>query len=437
MNKLIHGFSKLSSEEKIDLVTNRFFENPLKSKQVIDLYRLANKTKQQVHERFSENTISNFLLPFSVAPNFLINQKTYCLPMVTEESSVVAAAANAAKFWYSRGGFQTRVDKMVKKGQVHFFFSGDNKKLEHLFDTHKSHLIKSTKHITHNMDKRGGGIQSIKFINSTDLLSDYYQLDLEFITIDAMGANFINSCLEVIAQEWNSIYNNSDLFSTSDYFEVLMSILSNHNPDCRVYVKVECPVNSLGQNTTEAHNYARRFVLACKIASVSLSRAVTHNKGILNGIDAVLIATGNDFRAVEASIHSYASINGAYQSLSQASISKGIFRFEMTIPLSIGTIGGLTKLHPLVNWGHQLLQWPNAERLMEIIAAAGLAQNFSAINSLITSGIQSGHMKMHLQNILSHLKATDEQRLKATKYFKNRKISVKMVEDYLNHKTSP
>ena len=432
MDKIIQSFSKLSTDEKIKWITHQFFEEPQKARILLTSYILQDKNLQEIHNQFSENNLSNFVLPLSVAPNFLINQKTYCLPMVTEESSVVAAAANAAKFWYSRCGFTARVQNKIKKGQIHFTFNGNPAKIKELFRQNEFTLIQSTDELTHNMHKRGGGIQSVKLIDSTKELPNYYQLDVDFITGDAMGANFINTCLEKMATTWESIYfQNSSSLSRDRQFEIIMSILSNDTPDCTVSVHVECPVKNLGQNLRDSEDYARKFVLACQIASVNKSRAVTHNKGILNGIDALVIATGNDFRSIEASIHSYASKDGRYKSLSTASIDRGIFRFEMTIPLSIGTIGGLTKLHPMVRWGHELLGWPNAEQLMEIVAASGLAQNFAAINSLITTGIQKGHMKMHLHNILSQLGATENQKLKAMDYFSNKKISFKAVETYL------
>ncbi|MCY3998675.1 MAG: hydroxymethylglutaryl-CoA reductase, degradative [Flavobacteriaceae bacterium] len=432
MNKLVQRFSKISTDEKIKLITQQYFENPQNAQFLLTSYLLHDKNLQEIHSQFSENNLSNFVLPFSVAPNFLINQKTYCLPMVTEESSVVAAAANAAKFWYSRGGFKVKVLNKVKSGQIHFTYNGNPKKIKQLFERNKSTLIESTDEITHNMRKRGGGIQSAKLVDMTKEIPHYYQIDVGFKTGDAMGANFINTCLEKMASTWTSIYfQNSGLFSENQEFEIIMSILSNYTPDCVVSVHATCPIKDFGQNREKAENYAKKFVLACQIALINKSRAVTHNKGILNGIDAVVMATGNDFRSIEASIHSYASKDGSYKSLSTASINQDIFHFEMTIPLSIGTVGGLTKLHPMVRWGYELLGWPNAEQLMEIIAASGLAQNFAAINSLITTGIQKGHMKMHLNNILNQLGASKDQKQRAIDYFHHKKISVKAVDDYL------
>ena len=161
---------------------------------------------------------------------------------------------------------------------------------------------------------------------------------------------------------------------------------------------------------------------------------VTHNKGIMNGIDAVVIATGNDFRSVEACIHAYASKDGKYTGLTNAYIKNNDFHFDLTVPISIGTVGGLTKIHPLVNWAHNLLGNPNSSELSQIVAAAGLVQNFAALKSLITTGIQKGHMKMHLLNILNQLGANQIQKNKAVEYFKTNHITHKKVREFLNKK---
>jgi hydroxymethylglutaryl-CoA reductase len=173
----------------------------------------------------------------------------------------------------------------------------------------------------------------------------------------------------------------------------------------------------------ENEEFASKFCRAIRIAEVEPYRAVTHNKGIMNGVDSVVIATGNDFRAIEACVHAYASRNGKYQSLTHASVEDGIFRFWIELPLSLGTVGGITTLHPMVKFSHEILGKPGARELMQIVAVAGLAQNFSAVRSLITSGIQKGHMKMHLLNILNQLEATDAEKEQIVEYFKHHIVS--------------
>ena len=191
-----------------------------------------------------------------------------------------------------------------------------------------------------------------------------------------------------------------------------MSILSNYVPNCTVRATVSCPVADLeGIDGASGVIFAQKMVQAVAIAKAEPHRAVTHNKGIMNGVDAVVLATGNDFRAIEAGVHAYAAKDGSYSSLTHASIENGVFCFWIELPLALGTVGGLTNLHPLVKWSMAVLQKPSAKQLMEIVAVAGLAQNFAALHSLVTSGIQKGHMKMHLLNILNQLGATETEKV--------------------------
>ena len=211
-----------------------------------------------------------------------------------------------------------------------------------------------------------------------------------------------------------------------------MSILSNYVPECLVQAEVRCHVNKLEvTDDMSGMQFAQKFIQASEIAQKEPYRAVTHNKGIMNGIDAVVIATGNDFRAVEAGIHAYAARKGVYSSLSHAFLERDEFVFQLKLPLSLGTVGGLTQLHPMVKWSMELLGNPNAKNLMEIVAVAGLAQNFAALRSLITSGIQKGHMKMHLLNILNQQQATADQKKKALEFFKTHTVTFSAVSDFL------
>jgi hydroxymethylglutaryl-CoA reductase len=249
-----------------------------------------------------------------------------------------------------------------------------------------------------------------------------------------MGANFINSVLESFAQTMVAFFEAQEIFNDDEKdVEVLMSILSNYTPECLVRAEVECPIQDLGdfQGGMDAKTFARRFCKAVKVAKVDSFRATTHNKGIFNGIDAVVIATANDFRAVEACGHSYAARNGKYQGLSDCDTRDGVFRFWLEVPLCIGTVGGLTSLHPIAKRSLELLENPSAVELMQVIAATGLAQNFAAVRSLVTTGIQKGHMKMHLQNILNHVEANEEEKDKALSHFEDKVISFKEVRDFV------
>tara|TARA_B100002052_G_scaffold86453_1_gene79391 strand:- start:294 stop:1601 length:1308 start_codon:yes stop_codon:yes gene_type:complete len=429
-NKII-GFSKLSRAEKIDWLKKNILDNSHQVKLILDKYLNSNKDIQAIHDSFSENSISNFYLPYSVSPNFLINDKIYTIPLVTEESSVVAALSNAAKFWFDKGGFKTEVKSFTKKGQIHFSFDGDKNILEEFIKINKKEILKSTDIIAKNMKKRGGGISSIKLIDKTGELKNYFQLSVDFNTSDSMGANFINSCLESMSKKIKEL--SDEYFKKNDFgINIIMSILSNYTPDCIVESYAECDINDLVDIANiEPKEFAEKMKYAFDIAKIDISRAVTHNKGIMNGIDAILIATGNDFRAVEAGIHAYASSNSKYQSLSECSISGNKFRLSLKIPLSIGTVGGITDLHPLVKLSLQILDNPSSKDLMCIIASVGLAQNFAAVKSLITSGIQQGHMKMHLINLLIKNKANKDQIKKAKKYFLDKEINNSSVSEFI------
>ncbi|MCD9573561.1 hydroxymethylglutaryl-CoA reductase, degradative [Flavobacterium soyae] len=432
MNNAVAGFSKLSKKEKIDWIANEYFSTPGEALNIIRNYWNSDEKLQQLHDEFIENTITNLYIPLGVAPNFLINGKYKTIPMAIEESSVVAAASKAAKFWAARGGFKATIIDTEKIGQVHFSFNGDAEKLQSFFQQIKPKFFSDTQSITKNMQERGGGILDIQLKDKCNLLENYYQLHATFETKDSMGANFINSCLEQFAATLKEEFLDSALFSEKDTLTVIMSILSNYVPNCVVRAEVSCPIEELAEkHITNPQEFAERFVQAVQIAEVEPFRAVTHNKGIMNGIDAVVLATGNDFRAVEAGVHAYASKNGQYTSLSHAKIENGIFTFWLEIPLALGTVGGLTSLHPLVKLCLDMLEKPSARELMEITAVAGLAQNFAALRSLTTTGIQEGHMKMHLNNIINQFEATDEERHLIKTHFKKTAVSHSAVVEFI------
>ncbi len=435
MNNLVSGFSKLSKEEKINWIAAEYFSNPDAAIAIIKNYWNSDAKMQQLHDEFIENTITNFYLPLGVAPNFLINGKNYTIPMAIEESSVVAAAAKSAKYWSTRGGFKTTVLNTEKIGQVHFIFKGETKKLENFFKEIKNKFFEATESITKNMQKRGGGILDIELRNKTNLIENYYQLHATFETKDSMGANFINSCLEQFATTLKEETLNYPAFTESEKeLQVIMSILSNYVPNCIVRAEVSCKIEDLAEKKIEnPREFAEKFIQAIRIAEVEPFRAVTHNKGIMNGIDAVVLATGNDFRAVEAGIHAYASRNGSYSSLTHAKIEDDIFRFWIEVPLALGTVGGLTSLHPLVKLCLEMLEKPSAKELMQIVAVAGLAQNFAALRSLTTTGIQEGHMKMHLNNIINQFETTAIERANIKSYFKDHVVSHSSVVAFIEN----
>lgn len=432
--KIVSGFSKMSKIEKIKWLSDQL--NKHEAQMVLDLphYWHQDKEVQRRFDEFSENTLTNFDLPFGIAPNFLINDKLYSVPMVIEESSVVAAASLGAKFWLDRGGFKARVISTKKSGQIHFQWLGPKEKLKNYFEEIKTSLLNAVAPLTTNMEKRGGGIIDLNLLDMTDKIENYFQLKLEAETCDAMGANFINSILEELAKVFkNFVLNDARFQNTEKEVHVIMCILSNYTPECVVEASVECPIEDLGSIALgmSPREFSEKFATAVRIAEIDPNRAVTHNKGIMNGIDAVVIATGNDFRAIEACAHAYASRNGSYQSLSSVALEGDVFKFSIRIPLAVGTVGGLTSLHPLAKTSLAILNYPSSSELMQIMAAVGLAQNFSAVKSLVTTGIQKGHMKLHLLNIFNQLEARQDEIEKGKEYFSDKVVSYSGVRDFL------
>lgn len=427
--KEISGFSKLSKLEKINFLVDDVLDSGKSTGDLIKSFWHNDEEEQRVFDEFSENTLTNFYFPFGVVPNVKLNDELLCVPMVIEESSVVAAAAKAAKFWMHRGGFKSKVISTNKIGQVHLIWEGDSAPLEKLFEESKEELLKEVKPLTKNMESRGGGLLDISFVNRTADENGYFQIWAEFNTCDAMGANFINSVLESLGKKFSLIVEEK----LGEPIQVVMAILSNYTPDCRVKAWVECHVDELDDKShgMSGREFAEKFARAVRIAKIDVNRATTHNKGIFNGIDSVVLATGNDFRAVEACGHTWACRDGKYRGLTDVSIVNDIFKFELELPLSLGTVGGLTSLHPLAKVSLDTLGRPSAPKLMEIAATIGLAQNFGALRSLTTTGIQKGHMKMHLMNILNHLEATDEERELAKNKFEDEIISFQGVREFL------
>lgn len=433
MLKSINGFSKFSKAAKREWVAEEFLDGDEKSLALMERFDHRDETTQKLFDGLSENTVSNFHLPYGVAPNMVINGQTYCVPMVIEESSVVAAASAAAKFWSTRGGIHAKVIDTRKVGQVHFKWAGDPADITTRWVDIKKHLIGETDHLTANMRKRGGGILDIYWLDMRHLEEDYFQLKVEFETCDSMGANFINTVLEQLGRALTHLAQTHSAFHTSRDLTVIMAILSNYTPDCLVHAWVECPVEQLtGIPDLTPEQFAKKFEAAVNIACADPYRAVTHNKGIYNGIDAVVIATGNDFRAIEACGHAYAARTGQYRSLSTCQVENGIFKLRLEVPLAVGSVGGLTAVHPLAKLSLDILGHPSAADLMCIIVATGLAQNFAAVRSLVSTGIQKGHMKMHLHNILQTFHASDKEYEYAFIHFADQVVSFSAVREYLD-----
>lgn len=425
----IKGFSRLSRDEKVKWLSEYISENDLTL--FLDGFRMPDDEKQNKFESFSENTLSNYHLPWGLVPNVLIDGTLFHVPVVIEESSVVAAASKAASFWAQRGGFRMLHINTRKKGQLHFTFSGNGELLKKNWEAIVPDIKSGVNQLTQNMEKRGGGITGIHLKQIPGLPSEYFQLDLEAETMDSMGANFINSILEETGRILPELIQGR---IGSGHVEIIMAILSNYTPDSIVKMEVQAPVNELSWAKDMApEKFASRMKWAADIAWHDTGRAVTHNKGIYNGVDAVVLATGNDFRAVEAAGHAYAARDGKYRALSRVNLENDIFTLELEIPLALGTVGGLTKLHPLAAKTLQILGEPDARTLMKIAAAIGLANNFAAMASLVTTGIQQGHMKMHLHNILNSLNVKPEYYPMVEEYFSDKTISVSAVREFISN----
>ncbi len=431
-DSILKGFSKYNKQKRIDALIQKYgFQEDLGI--WLASFENSDGCIQKIIDDLSENPISSFHFPFSIAPNFVVNCKNLFFPLVSEESSVVAALGNAAGFWAKRGGFHAEVLGTEKKGQVHFSWKGNPEQLQLLFPEIQEKLLAESAFLTAKMEERGGGVPNIELKSLPDILQNYFQLDVSFETCNAMGANFINSCLEQFGKSLQYYFRSDEKFSGEEKdCEIIMAILSNYTPESRVYAWVECPVADLldGKSAEECELFVRKFEQAIRISQADVSRAVTHNKGIFNGIDALAVATGNDFRAIEACGHAFASRNGQYSGLTDVLIQDGKFRFSIDLALAVGVIGGVTSVHPLAKLSMKILDNPSAKELMMYLAVAGLASNFGAVKALVSVGIQQGHMKMHLSNILNQLQIPEKSRAKIQKYFQDKTVSFSKVEAY-------
>jgi len=431
-NSIIQGFSKYNKEQRIDALIKKYgFDTSLGT--FLKSCEAGDESIQKIVDDLSENPISSFPFPFSVAPNFVVNGKNLFFPLVSEESSVVAALGNAAGFWARRGGFHAEVLGTEKKGQVHFKWGGNTEQLQLLFPEIREKLLADCAPLTEKMEERGGGFTGIELKTLPQVLPHYFQLDASFETCDAMGANFINSCLEQMSKSLQEYFRESKAISDCDReCEIVMAILSNYTPESRVKIWVECPVSELldGKPEAECEVFARRFEQAVCISQLDVSRAVTHNKGIFNGIDALAVATGNDFRAIEACGHAFASRKGQYSGLSNVRIHDKKFYFSIELALAVGVVGGVTAVHPMAKLAMKILDHPSAKELMMYLAVAGLASNFAAVRALVSVGIQKGHMKMHLSNIMNQLQIPEEKQGEIQAYFQDKTVSFSAVEEY-------
>ena len=379
-------FNNLSIGEKLLFLNNN---NILNDQQVSEL---SNPISFHSLSKVSENVVGRFTLPFSIAPNIIIDNAPYNIPLVTEESSVVAAICKASKFWNTHGGIRTKVHNSLKTGSIYFTSNTPLDELRNLIDKFCCDVDVPLKQKIHKMISRGG---HAKYTGLGNVTSGpvIYKLNYEFDTQDCMGANFINTTLEFLSSELLEFSGSQNIG-----IDILMSIVSNNNPSALVSATASCPITALGalDDTYDSSRLAQRLCSAVKLSLFDKDRAVTHNKGIMNGIDAFLTACGNDTRASNASVHAYASTGGNYKGLSGYSINESDeLTINLKLPLTPGVIGGITKYHKTASLAIDILNNPSAKKMMGIGASVGLLSNFSALLSLVTEGIQKGHMALH------------------------------------------
>lgn len=384
------GFYKKSRQERIDILHQN---NPL-SAENLDILHKDSNLSEAIAGKMAENHLGTFALPLSVLPELLVDGQVYSVPMVTEEPSVVAAASFGAKIIARSGGLTTTIHNRIMIGQVALFDVPDHSKASQAILDQKASILEAANQAHPSIVKRGGGARDLTAESKDEFLIVYLQVDVQ----EAMGANILNNMLEAIKEDLEELSRG----------QALMEILSNYATESLVTAQCRLAISSLATSLAIAQETAQKIALASKLAQVDPYRAATHNKGIFNGIDAVVIATGNDWRAVEAGAHAFASRDGHYKGLSTWSVDGEHLIGSITLPLPIASVGGSIGLNPKVAVAFDLLNQPKARQLASIIASVGLCQNFAALRALVTSGIQAGHMKLHAKS-LALLAGAEEQ----------------------------
>lgn len=387
------GFAKLSPTERIEAL----LKEGLLTWDEAQILKEQKGLPLSIADQLTENVLSTFDLPFSLAPYFLINGRDYVLPMVTEEPSVVAAASFAAKLIQRSGGFSTQVHQRQMIGEIALTDVKDWEVASKRILEDKETLLQLANEAYPSIVKRGGGARDLWVENKGDFLIVYLAVDPK----EAMGANMLNTMLEALTDRIQELSGG----------QALMAILSNLATRSLVSARCAIDFKALSRNPEEAIEIAHRMELASQLAQVDPYRAATHNKGIFNGIDALVLATGNDWRAIEAGAHTYAAQSGSYKGLSHWTShpeEKKLYG-EITLPMPVATKGGSIGLNPTVQVSNRLLGEPSAIELAGIIASLGLAQNFAALKALVTTGIQAGHMKLQARSLALLAGAKEEE----------------------------
>ena len=381
-----NGFSKKSYQERLELLKAQALLSPERQESLEQDEQMS----VTVADQLSENVVGTFSLPYSLVPEVLVNGQEYTVPYVTEEPSVVAAASYASKIIKRAGGFTAQVHERQMIGQVALYQVANPEQAQEKIASKKSELLELANQAYPSIVKRGGGARDLrveKIKGETDFLVVYLHVD----TQEAMGANMLNTMLEALKPVLEELSQGQSL----------MGILSNYATDSLVTASCRIAFRYLSSQKDQGREIAEKMTLASQFAQADPYRAATHNKGIFNGIDAILIATGNDWRAIEAGAHAFASRDGRYQGLSRwtLDLEREELVGEMTLPMPVATKGGSIGLNPRVALSHELLGNPSAKELAQIIVSIGLAQNFAALKALVSTGIQQGHMKLQAKSL--------------------------------------
>ena len=377
------GFSKASPAERIE----KLAQAGLLSEEGLQTVRDNDTLPLSLANEMVENVLGTLALPFGLAPGFQIDDQEIQVPMVTEEPSVIAAASYAAGLIKRSGGFQTQVHKRQMIGQVALYDVSNKEKASQAITEAKEELLQLANQAYPSIVKRGGGARDLWTEVKGDFLICYLSVDSK----EAMGANMLNTMLEALVDPLEELSGGQGL----------MAILSNLATDALVTARCHIDYRFLSRDPKEAAEIAQKIALASQLAAVDPYRAATHNKGIFNGIDAVVLATGNDWRAIEAGGHTYASRSGQALGLSNwmDHPDQQVLEGQLTLPMPIATKGGSIGLNPSVQVAHDLLGNPDAQTLARIIVSVGLAQNFAALKALVSTGIQHGHMKLQAKSL--------------------------------------
>lgn len=377
------GFSKASPAERIE----KLAQAGLLSEEGLQTVRDNDTLPLSLANEMVENVLGTLALPFGIAPGFQIDDQEIQVPMVTEEPSVIAAASYAAGLIKRSGGFQTQVHKRQMIGQVALYDVSNKEKASQAITEAKEELLQLANQAYPSIVKRGGGARDLWTEVKGDFLICYLSVDPK----EAMGANMLNTMLEALVDPLEELSGGQGL----------MAILSNLATDALVTARCHIDYRFLSRDPKEAAEIAQKIALASQLAAVDPYRAATHNKGIFNGIDAVVLATGNDWRAIEAGGHTYASRTGQALGLSNwmDHPEQQVLEGQLTLPMPIATKGGSIGLNPSVQVAHELLGNPDAQTLARIIVSVGLAQNFAALKALVSTGIQHGHMKLQAKSL--------------------------------------